>query len=648
MGGVPLLRYFLLVQVCLVLFYALWRLSAWHAGAVSQRAGAGHWVTLGRVFLAASLASPLLCAGLESMPFTSRWLPGTPYAGRLLGEMDGPGEGGAPVESRTPIRVSNPAETTRGGFPALPALVWALGSMSVLFFRALQWRRLGRFLEGAVSLRRWGRLEILVHPGAVSPFATRRKKRAIVVIPNFLLGSGRWREALRHELVHHRRGDVRWGLAVDAMTVLLWANPVVWLWRRRLGELHELACDEQLLERGWVSPLAYGGALLDVAEAFNDRSTPFLGTCATLAVRARGGRSALSRRLDRILNYSLLRRFDMKRWIVWATAGLVLWVAVAAAWAAGGAAAGPAAPDLRLKADLQKLVSDKLAAHLKRFGARRGAAVVMDPVSGAVLARAGARLDETTRRIVTDDTVPFSLHFLGASTLKPLVVAGALQERVVNAPDVFDTEDGTLTLDGRTFHEWKDGGLGKVSVADILVKSSNLGVILVARRLGTERLAGFLDRLGYSVALDAPVEDLACGNYSGVSITAHQMAYAYTVLVNGGRDPRTGETIVRPEVSGFIRNALVKAVEEGTGTNARCRGIAVGGKTGTSIREVDGVRTGTAYFVGFAPAVNPRVVVSIVVDDAGKDVNGNRHAAALFPEIVQDGLPMLDRAEAKK
>lgn len=338
----------------------------------------------------------------------------------------------------------------------------------------------------------------------------------------------------------------------------------------------------------------------------------------------------------------------MKRWIAWATAGLVLWVAVAAAWAAGGADAGPTVPELRLQTDLQKLVADRLAAHLERCGARRGAVVVMDPVSGVVLARAGARLDGTARRIVADDTVPFTAHVLGASTLKPLVVAGALQERVVSASEVFDTGNGTLSFHGRTFHEWKDGGLGKLSAADILVKSSNLGVILVARRLGTERLAGFLDRLGYTVARDAPVEDLACGNYSGVSITAHQLAHAYSVLVNGGRDPRTGETVVRPEVSGFIRDALVKAVEEGTGTNARCRGIVVGGKTGTSIREVDGARTGTAYFVGFAPAVNPRVVLSIVVDDVGKEVNGNRHAAVLFPEIVQDGLPLLDRAEAKK
>lgn len=338
----------------------------------------------------------------------------------------------------------------------------------------------------------------------------------------------------------------------------------------------------------------------------------------------------------------------MRRWIVWTSAGLVLWFVVAAAWAAGGADAGPAVPDVRLQADLQKLVSEKLSAHLERCGARRGVVVVMDPATGAVLARAGARLDETARRVVADDTVPFTLHFLGASTMKTLVVAGALQKRLVTASDEFDTGNGTLTFQGRTFHEWKEGGLGKVTVADILVKSSNLGVILVARRLGTESLAGFLDSLSYKVALDAPVEDLACGNYSGVSITAHQLAYAYAALVNGGRDPRTGETVIRPDVSDFIRKTLVKAVEEGTGTSARCRGIAVGGKTGTSVREVDGARTGTAYFVGFAPAENPRMVMSIIVDDAGSEVNGNRHAASLFPEIVQSGLPLLDRAETKK
>jgi hypothetical protein len=58
---------------------------------------------------------------------------------------------------------------------------------------------------------------------------------------------------------------------------------------------------------------------------------------------------------------------------------------------------------------------------------------------------------------------------------------------------------------------------------------------------------------------------------------------------------------------------------------------AVGGKTGTSVRQVDGETTGTAYFVGFAPADDPKMVVSIIVNDVGAGVNGNRHAASLFP-----------------
>jgi cell division protein FtsI/penicillin-binding protein 2 len=146
------------------------------------------------------------------------------------------------------------------------------------------------------------------------------------------------------------------------------------------------------------------------------------------------------------------------------------------------------------------------------------------------------------------------------------------------------------------------------------------------------------------VGPDAPVADLNFGNYAGLSISAYQLAYAYSVLVNGGRDPRTGVAVVRPDVSDFMRKALVQAVEEGTGTQAQCKGLVVGGKTGTSIRETEGKRTGTAYFVGFAPADNPRMVVSVIVDDVGSEINGNRHAASLFPEIVENGLPLQRKA----
>ncbi len=99
-------------------------------------------------------------------------------------------------------------------------------------------------------------------------------------------------------------------------------------------------------------------------------------------------------------------------------------------------------------------------------------------------------------------------------------------------------------------------------------------------------------------------------------------------------------------MSDYIREVLVKAVTDGTGVEAQATGVAVGGKTGTSIREVDGSRTGTAYFVGFAPADAPKIVVSVIVDDLGTGVSGNRHAASLFREIVESGLPLLEKAAA--
>lgn len=639
------LRYVLLLHAAIAVLYLLWRLSAWCEGAASRRAGARRWAALGRLFLVAALASPLLCAALERLPASRRLLPAAPFPGRFIGEIDGPAEAPGVVAEPAALTSSQGLRAVVPGPSMALAAIWGAGALGLLAVRARQWLRLRTLLTEAVTVRRIGSVEILVHPGVVSPFATRVRGRATAVVPSFLIEAGRWREAVRHELQHHRQGDPRWTLALEALTVMLWVNPAVWCWRRRALELGELACDESLLERRRVSPAAYGETLLNVAEALSTATAARPeGYCPALASHT--SPTLLARRLERIVNHTTLRRSSMRRWFVWTLTGGMLCAVMAAAWATGGGAAGPPAPELRSHEGLQRLTEERLAAHLDRVSARRGAVVAMDPSTGTVLASAGFRRDGATGRLVADESVATTLRFLGASTMKPLVVAGALQARVVDASELFDTGDGTLTLDGTTYREWKDGGLGKVSPADVIVKSSNLGVLQIARRLGTERLADFLARLGYDVARDAPVTELSLGSYSGVAVTARQMAAAYAALANGGRAPLTGETVVRPEVSGFVTKALVKAVEEGTGTPARCTGVTVGGKTGTSIREVDGVRTGTAFFVGFAPAEAPLLVVCVIVDDAGKEVNGGRHAGPLFREIVEGGLPLLVKAPA--
>ncbi len=642
----PGLRYFLLLHATIAGLYMLWRVSAWLESATSRRAGARRWATLGNVFLLAAVTAPLLCAGLERMPATRSLLPGTPIAGRALGAVGGSGEvdgareemgladdGSAPAvsDNRRPLRVD-------GRTAVLTA--WALGALGLTLLRVGQWRRLRELLAGAVRVRRMGRVEILVHPEILSPFATRVRGPATVVVPSFLVESGRWRDAVRHELQHHRQRDPQWTLAWNAVTALLWINPAIWYWQRRLLELQELACDERLLERGAVSRAAYGETLLDVAEALltNPVARQVAG-CPSLA--GRGSPRLLAQRLERVLDPSLLRRSSTASWIAWCLTGSGLWVAMAAGWAAGTAAA-PVCAEVQLQSDLQRLTEKALAACLERIAARGGVVVAMDPASGAVLASAGFQWDGASRQLITDASAPYTRPFAGASTMKTLVVAGALQARAVDVADVFDTGAGSLNLDGRNHREWKDGGLGKVSSEDVIVKSSNLGAIQIARRLGAERLTGFLNQLGVAVAKDAPVADVSCGNCNDLSVTAHQLAYAYAALVNGGRDPRSGHPVVRQEVSDFIRESLLKAIREGTGAQARCNGITAGGKTGTSIREVDGSQFGAAYFVGFAPADAPRIVVSVIVDGLGSEANGSRHAAPLFREIVENGLPLLE------
>lgn len=633
------LKYFVLLNAAVALFYVLWRLSAWWAGAASRRSGARRWGALGKVFLLAAVTAPLLCAGLERLPATRGWLPGTPLAGRILVGIEGPlgrepavdGELVSPVPQSHPTHRITPEQ-------ALPG-VWLLGVLALSLHRARQWLLLRRLLAGAVAVRRRGAIEILVHPGILSPFATRIRGAASVVVPSFLVEKGRFREAVRHELQHHRQGDPPWTLVWDALTVVLWVNPAVWCWRRRSLELQELACDERLLEGGAVNPARYAETLLDVAEALARFPAARPGACSP-SLAGHGGASLLARRLERILNPSPSRRSTMYSWIVWFLVGSGLWLALAGGWAADSTTV-PATRGITAEIDLQKVAEEALQAHLQRLEAASGVALIMDPSSGKVLARAGYLRDKATGRMTPEESAPITRGFPAASTMKTLVVAAALEAGAVDGSETFDTGGGPLTVAGQAYGEWREGGLGMVTPAEVLVKSSNLGSIQIARRLGKERLAGFLGRLGIKQDEGASEADLALGICPGSPITAYQLAYAYSALANGGRDPQSGLPLVRPEVARYIRQALVKAVEEGTGTQAHCQTTACAGKTGTAIREQGGRRIGTALFVGFAPADRPAIVISVIVDDPAAPASGNRHAATLFRDLAETSLPLL-------
>ena len=316
---------------------------------------------------------------------------------------------------------------------------------------------------------------------------------------------------------------------------------------------------------------------------------------------------------------------------------------------------------LTLDVDLQEIGRQALMEAIRETEARGGDLLITDPVTGDVLAMVSIR-DESTSALSTINT-PYE----PGSIIKPLTVAGLLQNGLMSLDDVIDTESGSWTVAGRTIEDVNIEH-GRMTLARALQISSSVGVAKAAQAMSPavqyQNLRDF--GLGAPTGIGLPGEvrgtlrrperwsaqssvSLAIG-YE-VSVTPLQMAMAYGALANGGllmeprlvrefRDsngkvitrfqPRIVRRAVSPWVAREVSDVLVEVVEDGTGTRARLGTFKVAGKSGTARVWSDGAyQTGEyfASFVGFFPAEDPQLVVMVKLDRPQGSYYGGSAAA---------------------
>ena len=331
---------------------------------------------------------------------------------------------------------------------------------------------------------------------------------------------------------------------------------------------------------------------------------------------------------------------------------------------------------------IQANAEDVLRSAVRRLGAKAATAVVLDPRTGDVLAMATApgfnandfskvRPDYQRNRAVIDTYEP-------GSTFKLIPVAGALAEGLVT-PSTSFTLPPSIQVADRVIHEHDPRGTVNMTVADIVSQSSNVGAIALAQRLGSERLASWIERFGFGrrTGIDFPGEtrglvlplerwsgstigNLPIGH--GIAVTPVQMAAAYAAVANGGvwvqphvvdhvaggrRTRPERRRIVSPQVAEKLSAMLTNVVADGgTGTLAAIPGYKVAGKTGTAAKPLpDGSGYSTsryvASFVGFVPASRPELVILVTVDEPST-IWGGVVAAPTFQEIARFGLQYLE------
>jgi cell division protein FtsI/penicillin-binding protein 2 len=318
---------------------------------------------------------------------------------------------------------------------------------------------------------------------------------------------------------------------------------------------------------------------------------------------------------------------------------------------------------------------------ISRWHANSATAVVLDPRTGAVLAMAQAPGYDANNA----SKVPFALQrnravtdtYEPGSTFKLVTIAGALSTGIVT-PETTYTLPYSIKVADRVIHDAELRGTETLSVAQILSRSSNVGAVTIAEKLGSSALMDWINKFGFGsqTGIDFPGESpgqvlpldkwsgSTIGNVpigQGIAVTPVQMAAAYASIANGGTwvQPHLVEKIgrravhdfkrrriVSPAVDAVLKQMLTNVVDEhgATGNAARIPGYTVGGKTGTAQKPgPNGYTTGqyVASFVGFVPVAKPRLVVLVTVDNPRGAIFGGVVAAPAFAEIAKFDLQYL-------
>jgi len=344
--------------------------------------------------------------------------------------------------------------------------------------------------------------------------------------------------------------------------------------------------------------------------------------------------------------------------------------------------------DLRLSIDLrlQYLAYRTLKAAVKKHNASSGSIVILNVQTGEVLAMANQPTYNPNdrsqffaaryrNRAITDIFEP-------GSSIKPFVVAAALESDLYRPNSVIDTSPGFITIGNKKIEDHKN--LGHINLTTMLARSSNVGVTKLAMTLESDQLWRTMSQFGLGEITSSgfpgesagmlthfsnwrPISQATIAYGYGIAVTPLQLAQAYAAIGNNGvmqpitlfatERPNMGERIISIETAFALREMLEKVVNPGgTGIKASVDGYRIAGKTGTAWKAAKGGHSKDKYFsifAGLAPASNPELATVVVIDEPGGDLYyGSDVAAPVFAEIMSESLRLLaippDAVSSKK
>ncbi|MGL4970608.1 MAG: penicillin-binding transpeptidase domain-containing protein [Cetobacterium sp.] len=330
---------------------------------------------------------------------------------------------------------------------------------------------------------------------------------------------------------------------------------------------------------------------------------------------------------------------------------------------------------LTIDNDLQYILDDEMEKQFKKTNSEEAYAIMMDPNTGKVLATSFFRKN---KKAVTNPI--FQSQLEPGSIFKPLIIAAALEDKKIKKTTRFDIGDGTFRRHGHTIKESSRSVKGMLTTEEVLKKSSNIGMVLMADMFTNEEFDKYLEKFGLynKTGVDYPYEQTpkreAVRRWNGlkkstmsfgqgIAVTPIQMITAFSAVVNGGimyqpyivdkitdKDglvvrrnlPINKGKIISESVSKDMRDMMESAVLDGTVKKGGVDGYRIGGKTGTAQFSERGRYVKNEYLssvIGFFPVEKPQYIMLAMFfkpqGDILYDKFGGTAAAPVLGEVIK-------------
>ena len=334
---------------------------------------------------------------------------------------------------------------------------------------------------------------------------------------------------------------------------------------------------------------------------------------------------------------------------------------------------------LTIDIEYQAILQDELKLAIESSGALSANGIIIEPYTGEVFAM--ATLPSFDLNSYFDYPIQYHQNkvisgaYEPGSTFKIVGVSAGLDENLISPWEKFNCEDGEYHTLNRIFHDHKPHD--ELTVSEILMHSSNIGMVKIADKIGSERIFRYsvLHGFGEPTGIQLPMENsgilrnfkdwtrssgptIAMGQE--IAATTLQSALSYCSIANGGYllkpsiiksisrnshndiiqiEPQVIRSVMGGETSKAVLSMLCEVINKGTADKAQMHGFSLAGKTSTAQKFVDGSYSKTEFmsaFAGIYPSHQPRLVCLVVVDSPqyGKHW-GNETAAPIVKKVIE-------------